>query len=246
MRSALGYDPYQHEYGPATEAIRQILLDWESIDWFAATSGTGPDEAMQLVRKHNELGYRYAPEWFSRDIDVICRQGRWPEFVAWCARVQAGIHLPGPPADWDWKFSALKPLAFKHSQARGWSLDEHVMHEGQSGRPGDLFFRCTLVQPAAAMWCGQGPLLTELKPWRKEPAGEAAEFYCRYAHDDMIHCIEWQLAEGHNDLSENPFVPLLHCYRAGFYPFGMTSESMVLFEFTTSELPGGDRDQGES
>lgn len=35
MKRALGFDPREYEYGPATEAIRQILLDWETIDWFA-------------------------------------------------------------------------------------------------------------------------------------------------------------------------------------------------------------------
>lgn len=230
MRYVLGFDPYQHEYGPATEAIRQILLGWESIDWFAATSRTRRDEATQLVRKYNDLGHAYAPELFSADVDLTCRAGGWPEFMAWCTHVRTS-------SEWDWKFSALKPLTVKHSKARGWSLNEQVMHEGTSGRPGDLFFRIAGVEPPFAMWCPLASTVDEPPPWREKPAGKAAEFYRGYAHGDAIHCIEWQLAEGSNDLSGNPFVPLLHCYRAGFYPFAMTRESMMLFEFTTAELP---------
>lgn len=230
MRNALGFDPYQYDYGPATEAIRQILLDWESIDWFAATSRTRRDEATQLVRQYNKLGHAYAPELFPADVDVICRAGGWPEFLAWCAHVRTR-------SEFDWKFGVLKPLTAKHSQARGWRLNEQVMDECESSRPGDLFCRLTRVKPPCAVWRSLGWLLAELRSWQKEPAGEAAVFYLSYARSDMFHCIEWQLAEASNDLSGNPFVPLLHCYRAGFYPFAMMLESMTLFEFTTAELP---------
>ena len=231
MKSALGFDPRQHEYGPATEAVRQILLDWESIDWFAPTKKNRPDEAISLMRKHNELGHAYAPERFSAYVDVQCRAGGWPEFMAWCTHVRTRT-------GWDWKFSALKPLAFAHARARGWSLDEQVAHDFEAGpRPGDLFVRLGWTDPPFVMWRGLGLPIAELEGRRSEPAGEAAAFYFSYAHSDVAHCIEWQLAEGNNDLSKNPFMPLLGCYCTGFYPFGMNRESMLLFEFTTATMP---------
>ena len=70
-----------------------------------------------------------------------------------------------------------------------------------------------------------------------KPAADAAEFYLSYAHDDVMRCIEWQLAEGSNDLSSNPLVPLIGCYRAGFYPFVMSRDSVLLFRFATVKLP---------
>jgi hypothetical protein len=231
MKSALGFDPRQHDYGPATDAVRQILLDWESIDWVAPTKRNRLDETMSLVRKHHELGHAYAPELFSACVEVQCRAGGWPEFIATCTHVRTRT-------GWDWKFSALKPLAIAHARACGWNLDEQVAHNSEAApRPGDLFVRVCSADPPFVMWRGLGLPIAELEARRSEPAGEAADFYLRYAHSDAIHCIEWQLAEGSNDLSKNPFVPLLGCYRAGFHPFGMSRESMLLFEFTTATMP---------
>lgn len=39
------------------------------------------------------------------------------------------------------------------------------------------------------------------------------------------------------EIADNPFVPLLACYRAGFYPFGLTRETALLFRFARPNLP---------
>jgi hypothetical protein len=77
------------------------------------------------------------------------------------------------------------------------------------------------------------PAIAELDARWGEPNIEAAAFYLRYAHDDLIHGIEWQLAERSSEVTFNPFVPLLACYRAGFYPFVMNRESALLFRFAS-------------
>jgi hypothetical protein len=51
---------------------------------------------------------------------------------------------------------------------------------------------------------------------------------------DLLDALEWQLAENHDDLSSNPFVPLICCYAAGYYPFVMSSTAVVLFSFASA------------
>lgn len=247
MKSRLRFDPHQYDYGPATEAIRQILLDWESIDWFAPAR-TRPDEAKELFRKHNELGHAFAPTLFSRSVDVSHRAGGWSEFMAWCARVRSqplgsvadNQSLSWKTDEWDWKYSILKPLSAMHAKAHGWNLDEQIAHDGEP-RPGDLFVRRRMnrngVEGSFVVWNTIELPIAELKSRWQDPAGGAANFYHSYADFDITYCIQWQLAERSNNLADNPFVPLLACYRAGFYPFSLSSDSVVLFEFTTAKLP---------
>jgi hypothetical protein len=47
----------------------------------------------------------------------------------------------------------------------------------------------------------------------------------------MLDAIQWQLAERTNHLAGNPFWPLVRLYRAGFYPFWLNRENVVLFRF---------------
>jgi hypothetical protein len=46
---------------------------------------------------------------------------------------------------------------------------------------------------------------------------------------DAIAAVEWQLAECDDRLERNPFVPLIRCYQAGFYPFSLGPHEIVLF-----------------
>ncbi len=64
-------------------------------------------------------------------------------------------------------------------------------------------------------------------------AADDAGFYLSYANMDAIECIEWQLAERSNDVDGNPFVPLLHCYGVGYYPFSHGPAEVTLFAFDT-------------
>ena len=65
-------------------------------------------------------------------------------------------------------------------------------------------------------------------------AGEAGVWYGSYANMDVIEGIEWQLAEPGAALGDNPFVPRLRLYAAGFYPFSYGPREMVLFTFLPS------------
>ncbi|MGE3509588.1 MAG: hypothetical protein AB7N65_11975 [Vicinamibacterales bacterium] len=56
-----------------------------------------------------------------------------------------------------------------------------------------------------------------------------------HAQVDAFECVQWQLAENHGDVSANPFVPLVRCYRAGAYPFSLDRDTVVLFRFTSDE-----------
>src|SRR5690242_8790545 len=63
------------------------------------------------------------------------------------------------------------------------------------------------------------------------PMHDSAHFYFSYAHQDVIHAVQWQLAENIDDVMRNPFLPLLRCYRAGGYPFSLGRDTIVLFRF---------------
>jgi hypothetical protein len=57
-------------------------------------------------------------------------------------------------------------------------------------------------------------------------------FFLWYALMDAMECITWQLAEPSADLlADNPFLPLVRCYAAGFYPFALGPRTIVLFAF---------------
>lgn len=96
-------------------------------------------------------------------------------------------------------------------------------------RPGDLFAR---VGDHVIWAVTVGPRLN-LKDTLPPRDAEAASFYLSYANMDAMECIEWQLSEKSNELQANPFLPLLHCYGEGFYPFSLSPNDVVLFAFET-------------
>jgi hypothetical protein len=221
VKVVLGFDPGDHDYGPASSAIRSILGRWTSIDWFEPT-GTTDEEGARLFREHNALGRAHAPELFSETIDVRFASGRWPEFGTWTQRVR-------PPASWDWKYSVLKVLSRKHASAHGWTLEQAAVGIPIGPpRTGALFMR---MGPELVIWSGGLASLPGLT--------DDSSFYFHHAHADVLDCMQWQFAAKQNALDGNPFWPLLDCYRAGLYPFSLDRDTVVLFRFMAdaSTLP---------
>ena len=232
MKGTLKFDPNEYDYGPATTAIRSIVIEWSSVDWFEP-SGAPDEELIRLFQDHNSLAHRAAPELFANQINVRVVSGGWSEFSAWCKRVRAR-------ADWDWKFSVLKKLSHEHSKARGWSLDAHAPQVPLGPpKPGDLFVRFNTTDGKAALvWHGLLPA-PDLQTLGRSTTAESAQFYFEHARSDAFSSIQWQLTEKRGDLSGNPFIPLLQCYRLGGYPFSLDRDTVVVFRFTAdgSALP---------
>jgi hypothetical protein len=222
VKAQLAFDPADYEYGPATAAIRSILLEWTQIDWFEAAAE--PDErGAGLFREHQRLAHAQRPDLFPEIVDLRIVSGDRTEFAEWCTRVRS------PAAGWDWKMTVLKDLSCDHSRACEWT-PELQMRGRPAGepRPGDLFVKLAEDQ---VLWNHFLPELPGLRWGSQDAFSDGAAFYRSYAHGDALQCMQWQLAEGSPELAANPFLPLLRCYRAGAYPFSLGRESVVLFRF---------------
>lgn len=221
VKRPLAFDPNEYDYGPATAAIRSIVVEWAAVDWFEP-SGVTDAELIQIFEEHTALAHRAAPQLFGARVNVRVVAGGWSEFGAWCKRVRE-------QTTWDWKFSVLKN-SHDHSTANGWSLETHAP-QVPLGVPkaGDLFVR---FNPTALVWNAflPAPDLGNLGR-----ASDSAQFYFGHAQSDAFTAIEWQLAEKSVDAGSNPFVPLVRCYRAGGYPFSLGRDTVVLFRFTADE-----------
>lgn len=227
MRGTFDFDPMQYDYGPATRAVRQILLEWAAVDWFVPPRDGNADAlATQLFDEHIASAGAHAPELFPASTERLPVRSNWAAFSALCARVR------GPGSEWDWKFNALKKLSVAHSKLRGWDLDDQAQPARQDAaleapRPGALFFRYGDV----VLWMGVSPKI-DLAAGVPSDHLAAAAWYRSYADMDMTEALEWQLAEKSDRLDGNPFLPLLRCYAAGFYPFALGPTSFVLFAFS--------------
>jgi len=224
MKGRLGFDPQEYDYGAATAALRQLLVEWADVDWFEPPSGKGAD-ARALFQEHHALARTHMPEVFPARLQVESSVGGWGEFDALRERVLAGTN-------WDWKFSALKRLSSYHSKTHGWSPAVEARRQGLLGpsdstRPGNIFVR----HGDQVFW--QAPRL-RFKFDEASPRDRFSEWYFTYAHMDMVECIEWQLAEQSDKLEGNPFVPLLRCYATGYLPFGLDATTVVLFAFAAA------------
>jgi len=221
MKGTLAFDPATCDYGPATTAIRQILVEWADIDWFEA--GADTELATSLLIEHNARARVLMAEKFAEPIRIEPRKGGWEEFRAFCTRVR------GPDAKWDWKHSGLKMLSKRHSDERGWSLKDHAppMAVDRILGASNLFLRFKDI----VVWHDIGPRLAFKDSLAAADAAEAA-WYRSYAAIELTQCIEWQLVEQTSAVESNPFVPLLRCYAARCYPFALAADEFVLFEFS--------------
>ncbi len=225
MKGKLGFDPHAVDYGPASRSVRQLLVDWQDIDWFVPTSE--PDakaRASAALTEHHALARAQMPEAFPERIDVVHERGGWDVFADLCEKVRVS-------REWDWKYSALKPLSRHHASVRGWSRDEErsrmtTLADGVSPRPGALY-----VGVGDAILCAglrvTLPLETKLEPRYALQAG----WYLSYAHADLLDALEWQLAERGDDLRGNAFVPLVRCYALRVLPFGLDASTVISFAF---------------
>jgi hypothetical protein len=236
MKAPLNFDPADYEYGPATAGVRHILNELQAVDWFAPSSVTPPDRelAVKLFIEHNQRARAHQPALFQNEIEVQTVISDGSEFVSLCERIRTS-------ATWDWKFSALKKLSRDHSKALGWALKEQasLLHRDpdEPPKPGDLFM--SIGEHAVWKVAPQRQLDSRLP----EDLAKAIQWYWGYAEMDFIECLEWQLAEKSGDLDLNPFVPLVRCYTAGFYPFSFSPSSSVLFAFSDKPLVGRSRVQ---
>jgi hypothetical protein len=119
----------------------------------------------------------------------------------------------------------------KHSRAHGWVLNDLAprcvsLETGARPRPEDLFF-CI---HGNVIWKNLAPKL-DLSATLPHDHADAAGWYLGYASMDVTECIEWQLAEDSDSLEGNPFLPLMRCYAAGFYPFSLGPSEMAMFTF---------------
>jgi hypothetical protein len=225
VRGKLAFDPAQYDYGGATPAVRQVLLEWADVDWFAPPLDAGAQAlASALFQEHNALARVHMPDVFPANVEVESEVAGWEAFADLCERVRA-------PSAWDWKYSALKRLSLHHSNARAWSKDDEAqrcvtLDSGAQPRPGDLFVRLGDM----VIWTAVAPKIQFEDALPPDRAAIAA-WYLSYANMDIMECIEWQLAERDQSLEANPFVPLLRCYATGFLPFALDATTVVLFAF---------------
>jgi hypothetical protein len=218
VKVPLGFDPREHDYGPATASVRSLLTTWADIDWFEPPA-TNDSDAIEIFREHNARAHAASPELVPECVDISVVHGQWPEFEAWCRRVRE-------QQSWRWKYDVLKQLSHDHTDALGWSFRAWGLSMPWPSRPGDLVHRTRDAKGEEYVaWSHVGQDF-----WIGGPDGR---FYIIYAHGDLLDAIQWQLAEGHDDRSNNPFDALVRCYQAGVYPFALDRSTVVLFRWTS-------------
>jgi len=257
MKATFGFDPAACDYGPATAAVRSILTEWAAVDWFSPPR-TDPhqDLAVQLFREHNEKARVHQPDLFPVNIEVQQQRGDWEGFGALCKQVRAHTdwdwkfsalkqlsHRHSKALGWNLKDQGRRPQPHEtrdaphtgHLFARigahalktlGWKMKAQARQPQEFGallQPGDLFARVG----DGAFWTISPQLnLSDTVPGDQV---EFAQWYMSYANMDFIECIEWQLAEKSDSLDANPFLPLVRCYVAGFYPFSLGRSAFSLY-----------------
>jgi hypothetical protein len=223
MKGPLHLDRARHDFGVAAGAVRQLLDEWEGIDWFEPMAQ--PAEVGEaLFREHQRLARLHLPQQFAPSIAIRHRSGDWADFVACCQAVRRG-------GSYDWKMGPLKDLLHEHCERHAFSIKVAAPKLLVSGAPLDE--RCLFIPfGGGVVWGRLGPLLDLAS--LGELASESAWFYLFYATSDAMQAIEWQLADPRSSLSDNPFVPLLRCYARGFYPFAHSPTDVLLFRFAAS------------
>lgn len=186
-------------------ALRDLLQQLVDADWLEGSHATAPEAARRFA-EHLERSHAVAPDTMPKSMNITARVGGWPELPSLCDSVRAGN------ARWDWKFGGCKLMTKQHSQATGWSLAK---------LPSPLGVRLG----ESSMWALQLEWdLREVPP----AARESAHWYLSYVTIDAIQALEWELAEP-GSAAQNPFLPLLQVYTAGFLPFVLDRETATLW-----------------
>lgn len=187
--------------------------------WFAPAGDAS--RAITQIREHNALARSHLPAYFPEAPGVELAPGAWPEFLALCNCVR-------DPSNWDWKYGALKRLSHEHSVRHGFEVAtclRYVDVPPGSAPPDDALF---FLMGEAVIHQQPGPRFELPADAPRERRGEAG-WYIGYAVMDLFAPVEWQLAEGHDALDGNPFVPLLDVYAGGWLPFSVGIDRMILF-----------------
>lgn len=234
MRGALPFDPDEYTYGEATLGVRRLLKDWAAIDWFVPQGGApAQTRATRSYEEHHAAAHAAKPDVFGPKVALRVRLGGWKDFHALYEQVSDEVRYrkgeKGP--SWDWKFQGLKDMTHAHSEARGFQLVDIAVEltEQRPVRPGDL---CSRYQDSF-IW---NAIFPKLDLSERLPSFEATvgNWYVNFANQDLMEALEWQLAERSDDLTTNPFVPLMRVYAEGFYPFSLAPNEVVLFGFAAS------------
>lgn len=222
MKAPLAFDPRDYEYGAPTAAVRALMRDWAAIDWFEP-SVASDGYLIKLLNTFQQLAHARDPETFPTTTAVRCVGGSRAEFADWCDRVRI--------QEWDWKISALKRLSSDHADDHDWTIEDDAADlVSDPPRPGDLFVTLPGTR-GDVFWNTLLPRLPLLDVQPRDHFTDSALFYLGYAHGDVLDAIKWQLVENHDDTRTNPFLPLLHAYAAGAYPFSLGRDEVVLFRF---------------
>lgn len=224
MKGPLHLDRARHNFGAAAPAVLQILAEWEAIDWFVPPHEPGLF-AEALLHQHQILARQHLPEKFAGSLTIQHRSGGWPDFAACCQEVR--LHT-----SFDWKMGATKDLLRHYSERHKFSLATLARTLLVPGAVHDD--RCLFIPfRDTVFWGNIGPDL-DFRSFG-DIAAEAAVFYFSYARGDAFQAVEWQLAEPHSPLSQNPFLSLLRSYASGYYPFAYSPTEFVLFHFRDVE-----------
>lgn len=235
MKGLLKFDPDDYDYGVASMAIRALLKEWADVDWFVPGANEAARvRAMRLFEEHHVAAHHALPEVFGPKVEIRTRYGGWNDFHALYEMVSEDVRYRAgqPGRGWDWKFEGLKQMTSAHSEARGLDIESQarLISAEYPPQPGELFFRLPGSE-TGFIWSSPFP---DLELRSRLPANDAAvaNWYVGYANMDAMEAIEWQLAERSNDLTTNPFVPLLRVYAEGFLPFSLARNEVVLFAFS--------------
>jgi hypothetical protein len=210
----LSVDPDLVSCGEATRAVRSLLRLHARTRWFEP----GPIDKPLWFEKHVSLTRPHAPSAYAADVRITEQVGGWPEFERLASASRSLTNKL------DWKFGVLKPMVKAHSEARGWSPTAHAKRfHGPEPASGDLF----LVHDEHALWLPVAGMRRTSPP----EVREAGWWYQGFADSDFIEALEWQLAEGTDDVETNPFLPLLLGYAHGQYPFVLDASHVVVFGF---------------
>ena len=218
MSALDSFDPDSFGLGAPQAAVTRIVRCWESIAWFSSEPHDR-NRAEHAFRRFQELGHEVAPSLFSLPVRVTTEAGGWVTYSDWIARVR--------DQSWSWRFDVTKELCARHSESRGWTPERQRERTPHSCPSAEESMRGLFVS-AGDMVVWNSPLGSWLPRggWRK-----VEWWYVSYAAMDLLHAIEWQLAEDNSDWEKNPFYWLLCCYRSGYLPFSLAADEVVLFRF---------------